>query len=566
MTLKFTNVIYKTVLYCLSALSFSVLAQSTLIHNIQGYTFLNNGQLTKFSAIVFEDGKVVETFGEKDKKKNAELLKSYPNAVFIDGKGQTMLPGLIDGHAHFLGLGYNLMQVDVRGIKSKQKTALKVAQYAKQNPKLNWILGRGWNQVLWPSKEFPTAKDLDEYEADRPIVLSRVDGHAVWLNTKAMQLAGITRNTISPDGGEIVKDHDGEPTGVLIDNAENLITEKIPNQDDTKLMTAFNKVNQHLLELGITSVHDAGIDHDSYHFLKDQVADDNFKVRVYAMLAATDSKLEDMLKHGFVNDPKDMLSIRSVKIYGDGALGSRGAAMLAPYHDDAKNTGLLVTSPARLNVLFSTIFNYDFQINIHAIGDRANRIALDEFETAYKSKPEARTFRNRIEHAQVVNLEDIPRFKQLDILPSMQPTHATSDKNMAKDRIGEERLKGAYAWQSFLKQGSVVVAGSDFPVELANPFFGLHAAITRQDREDQPHGGWIKEQSLTVAQALKAFTIDAAFGAHQDKILGGLVKGKWADFILIDQDIFEIDAKNIWKTKVLETWIAGKKAFSAKGE
>lgn len=555
MTLKITKFMCKTMLFCLGTLTFNSLAQSTLIHNIKGYTFLNNGQLIEFSNIVFENGKVIET--------GVDLQKSFPAALIIDGKGKTMLPGLIDGHAHFLGLGYNLMQVDVRGIKSKQKTALKVAQYAKQNPNLSWILGRGWNQVLWPDKKFPTAKDLDEYEAERPIVLSRVDGHAVWLNSKAMQLAGITRNTISPDGGEIVKDNNGEPTGVLIDNAENLIADKIPNQDSTMLMTAFNKVNQHLLELGITSVHDAGIDHDTYHFFKNQVAENNFKVRVYAMLAATDNHLEDMLKLGFVNDPMDRLSIRSVKIYGDGALGSRGAAMLAPYHDDAQNVGLLVTSPARLNALFSTIFNYDFQINIHAIGDRANRIALDEFEAAFKVNPLAATFRNRIEHAQVVNLDDIPRFKQLGILPSMQPTHATSDKNMAKDRIGEERLKGAYAWQTFLKQGSVVVAGSDFPVELANPFFGLHAAITRQDREDQPNGGWIKEQSLTVAQALKAFTIDAAFGAHQDKVLGGLEKGKWADFILVDQDIFEIDAKTIWKTKVLETWIAGEKEFSA---
>lgn len=551
MTLNIIKIIQTSLLLTLTVISTSTLSQATLVHNVKGYTYLNSGELTQFSAIVFEDGKVIAT--------GDNLQKSYPDSTIIDGEGKTMLPGLTDGHVHYLGLGFNLLQVDVRDIPSKQKTAFKVAQYAKENPELAWIKGRGWNQVLWPSKKFPTAKDLDEYIVDKPVVLGRVDGHAVWLNSKAMSLAGITRNTISPDGGEIVKDKTGEPTGVLIDNAENLVWEKIPKQTDVERLAAFNKVNQHLLELGITSVHDAGIDHDSYHFLQDQIKAENFKVRVYAMLAATDDKLEEMLEHGYIEDDNDMLSIRSVKIYGDGALGSRGAAMLAPYHDDPENRGLLLTKPDRLRELYKIIFNYDFQVNIHAIGDRANKIALDEFEFAFKNKPSSKKLRNRIEHAQVIDVEDIPRFKTLDVLPSMQPTHATSDKNMAQDRIGEERLKGAYAWQTFLKQGSKVIAGSDFPVELANPFFGLHAAVTRQDRDNQPEQGWIKQESLTIEQAFKAFTLDAAYGAHQDKVLGGLEKGKWADFILIDQDIFDIEPKDIWKTKVLQTWVAGSK-------
>ncbi|GHB66836.1 amidohydrolase [Psychrosphaera saromensis] len=558
MALNIIKIIQKSFLLSLAisltSISTSALSQTTLVHNVKGYTYLNNGQLAEFSAIVFEDGKVITT--------GANLQKNYPDALVIDGKGKTLLPGLIDGHGHYLGLGFNLLQVDVRDIASKQKTAFKVAQYAKANPELNWIKGRGWNQVLWPSKEFPTAKDLDEYVADKPVVLGRVDGHAVWLNSKAMSLAGITRNTISPDGGEIVKDKTGEPTGILIDNAENLLWENVPKQTDAERLAAFNKVNQHLLGLGITSVHDAGIDHNTYHFLQDQIKAENFKVRVYAMLAATDDKLEEMLKHGYISDDNELLSIRSVKIYGDGALGSRGAAMLSAYHDDPKNTGLLLTKPDRLRELYKIIFNYDFQINIHAIGDRANKIALDEFEFAFKNKASSKNLRNRIEHAQVIQLEDIPRFKALDILPSMQPTHATSDKNMAQDRIGAQRLKGAYAWQTFLKQGSKVIAGSDFPVELANPFFGLHAAVTRQDRKNLPEQGWIKEESLTIEQAFKAFTLDAAYGAHQDKTLGGLEQGKWADFILIDQDIFTIEAKDIWKTKVLETWVAGKKQHS----
>lgn len=533
--------------------TFSI-AQVTLVENVKGYTYVNTGELVTFSNLAFSKGRVLEI--------GHDLSNKFPGAKKINGNGKTLIPGLTDGHAHFLGLGMNLLQVDVRGIKSAEQTAYKVAQYQKQNQQLEWIVGRGWNQVLWPDKRFPTAKDLDEYVTNKPVVLSRVDGHAVWLNSKALEIAGITKGSVSPDGGEIVKDKDGNPTGILIDNAEQLIWQKVPNASNQKMRLAFNKVSDHLLKLGITTVHDAGIDFQSYQFLNQQLKDDVFKVRVYAMLAASDEKLEQMLGAGYINDSKDKLSIRSVKIYGDGALGSRGAALLSPYDDDKENKGLLVTKPERLAVLFDQIFAHDFQINIHAIGDRANRIALDQFEVAFKEYPHARHFRNRIEHAQVVAIDDIPRFKQLDILPSMQPTHATSDKNMAKDRIGEARLKGAYAWQSFINQGSPVVSGSDFPVELANPFYGLHAAVTRQDREDQPEGGWLKHEALTVEQAFKSFTLDAAYGAHQESVLGGLEHGKWADFIVIDQDIFSIETKDIWRTQVLETWVAGEKLYS----
>ena len=527
----------------------------TLIYNVKGYTFDDNEHLAQFDSIVISDGKV--------KNIGQGLAKSFTGKDTIDGKGKTMLPGLIDGHAHFMGLGFNLLKVDVRGIKSADATAKKVASYVKANPKLEWILGRGWNQVLWPKQQFPTAKDLDEYVTDKPVVLKRVDGHAVWLNSKAMALAGINKHSVSPDGGEIVKDENGEPTGVLIDNAEELIWQKVPQESAQKWELAFDKVNDHLLSLGITSVHDAGVGYRGYQFFNKKLADGDFKVRVYGMLSGADDKLPEMLEQGFVNDSSDLLSIRSVKIYGDGALGSRGAALLVPYDDDKENTGLLVTKPEKLRVLFDQIFSHNFQINIHAIGDRANKIALDEFEFAYKNTPQAKQLRNRIEHAQVVHLDDIPRFKELAVLPSMQPTHATSDKNMAEARIGKERLKGAYAWQTFLRQGSKVVLGSDFPVELANPFYGLHAAVTRQDRDNLPEQGWLPHESLTLEQALKSFTLDAAYGAHQEQKLGSLQQGKWADFILVDRDIFAIPAEDLWKTKVLETWVAGKPMYQA---
>jgi predicted amidohydrolase YtcJ len=262
-----------------------------------------------------------------------------------------------------------------------------------------------------------------------------------------------------------------------------------------------------------------------------------------------------------VQDQYDWLSIRSVKAYGDGALGSRGAALLQPYSDAQDNTGLLVTREQDLKPLFDLVLGKGFQLNFHAIGDRANRLALDQFADSFE-RMGGKSLRNRVEHAQVVNVDDIPRFKALNIIPAMQPTHATSDMNMAKDRVGAARLKGAYAWQTFLKQGSPVAFGSDFPVELSNPFFGLHAAVTRQDRNNSPDSGWIPSEAVTLKQAFRGFTLDAAYAAHQEHILGGLTEGKWADFILIDQDVFTTSPQNIWKTQVLETWIAGEKRFT----
>jgi predicted amidohydrolase YtcJ len=525
---------------------------STLYHNVKGYTFDKAEKFVEFNSVLIEDGKVVNIGNNLNVEADTR----------IDGKGKVMLPGLIDGHAHFMGLGTNLLQVNVRGLESADATSLKVAEYAKANPKLKWIVGRGWNQELWAGKSFPTASDLDKYNSNKPVVLKRVDGHAVWLNSKAMELAGITSATKSPKGGEIIKDENGEPTGVLIDNAENLVWSKVPTKGPEHQGLAFEKANEHLLSIGITSVHDAGIGYENYKFFKQKQRNDELQVRLYAMLGASDSKLADMLEQGIIQDNQDKLFIRSVKIYGDGALGSRGAALLKPYQDAPNKRGLLVTQPDKLRKLYDQIFAKGFQINIHAIGDRANKLALDEFQHAYKQYPLATRLRNRIEHAQVVHVDDIPRFKQLDVLPSMQPTHATSDKNMAENRIGKERLKGAYAWQTFLKQGSKVVSGSDFPVELANPFYGIHAAVTRQDRDNQPESGWLAHESLTVEQALKSFTLDAAYGAHQEKMLGSLEVGKWADFIIVDQDILKADKKDIWNTQVLETWIAGEKLYS----
>lgn len=532
------------------------IAKPTVIGNVKGYTLSNSGALIQFSYLAFENGKVI-AIGDQT------ILNGLADSQVIDGKGKTLLPGLIDSHGHQLMLGETLLNIDVRDIKTAKETAEFVKNYADKNPQLPWITGRGWNQVLWPDKAFPTSKQLDEYISNRPVWLKRIDGHAGWANSHALKLANINKDTLDPPGGKIERDENGEPSGVLIDTAMSLLTQHIPDANEAALTANLNAATQHLLSLGVTSMHDAGISESVYHFYRKKAQNNQLGMRIYAMLSAVDPKLENMLGKGRISDEKDMLSIRSVKAYGDGALGSRGAALLAPYSDEPENMGLLITQEYQLKPLFDLVISNGFQLNFHAIGDRANQLALDQFAQTFESIGGSE-LRHRIEHAQVIALNDIPRFKQLGIIPAMQPTHATSDMNMAEDRIGKDRLRGAYAWKRFVEQGSPIAMGSDFPVELANPFYGLHAAVTRQDRQNQPKAGWIPSQSLSLEQAFKGFTIDSAYAAHQEDVLGGLTVGKWADFILIDQNIFAISPQQIWRTKVLETWLAGEKVYDAK--
>ena len=537
----------------LSACSQQHETNELVIENINGYTFDNDRQLQRFQTLALQDGKVLATG-------DATLALAYPNAEKINGQGKTLIPGITDAHGHVSSLGYTLLSVDVRGRKSAQAAAEEVAAYAAEKPTLNWIQGRGWNQVLWPDQQYPSAAILDAQINDRPVWLERIDGHAGWANSKALALAGITGETVSPPGGEIIRHSNGQPTGVLIDNAMNLVTRVIPAPNDGEIILALETVSQHLLSLGITSTHDAGVS-SAEHRLYRQIADSgDMRVRIYGMISSTNVDIAQTLDAGHSVDNLDLYSMRSIKVYVDGALGSRGAAMLAPYTDRTDHSGLLVTSTDQLRDLFKKSIAADFQVAIHAIGDKGNRIALDEVEYAYGTVG-GRHLRHRIEHSQIVHLEDIPRFKFLDVIPSMQPTHATSDMNMAEDRIGPERIKGAYAWRSFLDQGSRVVSGSDYPIELANPFHGIHAAVTRQNQENMPTAGWIAEEAMTLEEVMRSFTIDAAWAAHQEARLGGLTAGKWADFILLDQDIFQVDSEKLWRTQVLETWVAGDRVY-----
>lgn len=553
--LRFTQLIkYSAATLCSLALV-APLAQAKTIQytNANGYTLNAKGELIRFTHFVVQDDLIQSV--------DADVSSTIET---VNLEGQTVLPGLIDAHGHILGLGSNLLEVDLRGSTSEKEAANRVityiAQAASSEEESDWIIGRGWNQVLWPSKEFPSKETLDALIKDRPIYLSRVDGHAAWLNSKALALAGIDRNTISPAGGEIVKDANGEPTGVLIDNAELLLQDVLPKPSKKQFKRALEAAQAHLLSLGITSAHDAGISKQVRDFYIQEAESNALKFRIYAMLAATDPQLLSMLKSGHYLDDDALLSIRSVKVYGDGALGSRGAALLKPYSDDPSNSGLLVTSPETLPMLFNNIIGANFQLNIHAIGDRANRLALQQFAKTFAIFPE-NSERHRVEHAQVIAVEDIPLFKEYGVIPSMQPTHATSDMNMAEDRLGKARLKGAYAWQTFLQQGSRIAFGSDFPVELANAFHGLHAAVTRQNAFEEPAQGWIKSESVSRIQALKGFTIDAAYSAFQEDLLGSIEAGKKADFIVVNKDYFEVDNAEIRNIKVLQTFVNGEQVY-----
>lgn len=554
MTKTTNKILTLTFIFAPFLLASKSFAQCKIISNIKGHTAVTNStEIRHFDWLAFDQGKILQTGTNPVASKFSDCKK-------INGNGSFVLPGLIDAHGHVSALGNEMLRVILRDVKSELAAVQKVKQFAQDNKQASWILGRGWNQVLWLNKNFPSKHSLDKAGINRPVVLRRIDGHAAWVNSKALEIAGITKQTPDPQGGKIERDKNGEATGLLIDNAIYLVEKKIPKTTFLEQDFAFDKAFQHLLSLGITSVHDAGVSQLDFDIYKARMRENRMPVRIYGMLDGASNNLDGWLNEGKVQDEAGRLSVRSVKLYSDGALGSRGAALLTPYSDDIDNKGLLLTKPKDLEKLVKKIISKDFQVNVHAIGDRGNRLVLDSIEKAYDSVG-GRQLRNRIEHSQIVSLKDIPRFKDLDMIASMQPVHATSDKNMAGDRLGKERLKGAYAWQKLIQQGTIIASGSDFPVELANAFHGLHAAVTRQSRDNLPIDGWLPNERMTRAQALRSFTLDAAYAAHQDKIIGSLETGKWADFILVDQDLFTIEAEKIWDTQVIQTWIAGELVF-----
>jgi len=522
------------------------------IRNIAGYTPTDDG-LREFSVLVIDDaGRIVATGGD-------ELLDGIPEGKQIDGAGRIVLPGLTDAHAHIYSLGLLAISLDLTGISSLEAAVERIDEYAGQRS-AGWILGRGWNQVVWPVKEFPRATDIDGVVTDRPVWLRRIDGHAGWANSKALELAGIDDTTPDPIGGKIIRDDRGKATGVLVDKAMNIVDRQVPAPERQDIREAYRRAVDMLLALGITGVHDAGISKTQAEVFMSMADDAELDIRVYAMLSDAGANLdafpEPVRRYG-----DDRVDIASVKLYADGALGSRGAAMIDPYDDDPENRGLPFWTQDQLNGFVKKANAKGFQVGIHAIGDLGNRMALDAFDKAQGGQ--ASPLRNRVEHAQIIAIDDIPRFAKLGVIASMQPTHATSDMNMAEDRIGPERIRGGYAWRRLLDSGAVIASGSDFPVEFPNPFFGLYAAITRQDRAGLPHGGWHPDQALSREEALHSFTLAAAYAAHQEDRLGSLDPGKWADFIVIDRDYFDVPASEIDDIRVLQTWVGGRLVYDA---
>lgn len=534
-------------LFCLT--SHAVNAETIQLKNIKGYSHDGNA-LKQFNELFFDSnsGKILDS-------NKVDLTE----VKVIDGESQVVLPGLHDAHGHILGYGLSKLLVDLRGTKSLDEALHQTQTYLTDNQDYPWVIGRGWNQVLWPGKAFPNRYDLDKISKDKPIWLERIDGHAGWANSKALEIAGINRETAKNDD-LILKDSEGVPTGILIDNAMDKIYRHVPDINRAMKNKAIALALKDLAAVGLTFVHDAGIDLENYEIYEEMAKANQLPIRIYAMLGSHDKNLKSLLGKGHLNIDNHLI-VRSVKLMIDGALGSYGAIMHEPYSDDSSKTGAYVQTPEQIKTLLDEVVKAEFQANIHAIGDKGNTEVI-----ALLSRPQMNSskLRHRVEHAQILRLEDIMKFKKHDLIASMQPTHATSDMNMAEDRIGPERIKGAYAWQKLFKAGVVVASGSDFPVELINPFHGIHAAVTRQNHQNQPEGGWYSDQAMSVEQALQSFTINAAFAAHAETFSGSLDVGKQADFIVIDQDIFTIEPQNIWKTKILETWVAGNRVYQAK--
>jgi len=529
----------------IAALLASPASAETLISNVNGVQVGADGKLQHFTGLlVGDDGRVKEVLN------GPPPIVRYPN--IIDGGGRTLLPGLIDAHGHVLGLGFSALQLDLVGTSSLDDLKQRLKAYAAAHPDARWIQGRGWNQELWPQKNFPTAADLDSVVSDRPVVLERVDGHAIVVNGAAMKAAGVTAQTPAPPGGRI-------ENGLFVDNAIGLIAKSVPPATAAESDQALAKAQDILLSYGITGVGSMSTSLDDWNAMRR--AGESGRLNERLMVYADELKLLGA-------EPKptpwlygDRLRMVGIKFYADGALGSRGAWLKQPYADKSDTRGLQFHSDAEMLQLADTAASHGFQIATHAIGDAANAQVISTYETM--SRKYGRDHRWRIEHFQIVDPADIPRIAPAGIIASMQPTHQTSDRLMAEKRLGPKRLAGAYAWQTVLKSGAHLAFGSDFPVESPNPFPGLSAAVSRQDMQGQPPGGWIPAERLTFAQALAAFTRGAAYAGFAEDKIGSLDPGKWADFILIDRDPTKVDPIALGNTRVLETWVAGKRVWQS---
>lgn len=544
----------RTALTALAAVSTLALAApalaDTLIDNVDGVTIDAEGKVLRFTGLVFdEEGKVTQVLGRGEERPRVDYR--------LDGEGQVMLPGMIDAHVHVMDIGFGALTLDLSATTSLEDALAKIKAFAEENPGRPWILGRGWNQEKWGLGRFPTAAELDAVVADRPVWLERADNHANWGNTLAITTAGITAKTADPAGGKIIRDAKGAPAGVFVDNAVRLVGKVVPAPRPEDRDVAFAKAQEVLLTKGVTAVADMGTKMADWGAYRRAGDAGRLQIRImsYADSFDTLELVAGPEPTGWLYD--DRLRMGGIKLYLDGALGSRGATLKAPYHDDPGAKGLPLLSPAQLRNLMSRAAMDNFQTAIHAIGDAANAevlAAIGELSESYKGDR-----RWRIEHAQIVDPVDLPLLGQHGIIASMQPLHQTSDRLMAEARLGPDRLDGAYPWRSVMNVGGRLAFGSDAPVEPADPWAGFAAAISRTDAEGEPFGGWFPQETVSREAALSGFTSDAAFAGFAEERFGRLILGERADFLLVDRDPLLASPDDIRATKVMQVWIGGVK-------
>lgn len=529
-----------------------------LLDNANGYTLDEDGDLVRFTGMLFDPatGRVTRLLSRRDDRPRQVDFRH-------DAEGRTVVPGLIDAHGHMMGLGFGAIQLDLSDTTSLAEAQQRLATYTRENPTLRWIVGRGWNQEVWGLGRFPNAADLDAAVSDRPAWLVRVDGHAGVANSAAMQAAGITADTQAPEGGMIERSGNA-PSGLFVDAAMGLIADRIPVPQPPVRDIAFQEGQDILLSHGITMMHDMGTSQSDWDVFRRAGDTGQLRVRIVSYAGDLDTLLDvagDRMTAWLYNG---RLRMNGLKLYMDGALGSRGALLLQPYADAPGQRGLSLLDGVGLRNRISRLALDRFQPAVHAIGDAANRETLDAIDDVADRYSDDRRW--RIEHAQIVSPADLPRFGQHGIIASMQPVHQTSDRTMAEARLGPDRLQGAYAWNTMLRNGSHLAFGSDFPVESPNPFPGLAAGVTRQDANGQPIGGWQAHERLTMSQAFAAFTTGAAYAGFAEDQVGRLERGLYADFVILDRDIFDVPPEQVRETQVIETWVGGQRTWTRESQ
>ena len=512
-----------------------------------GILYTVDAKFSTAQAMAISNGRIIEVGSTR------AIAAKYIGKETVDAKGKFIYPGLIDAHAHFLGYGQFLQSADLVGTSSWDEILQRLQQFAVNN-KEGWIIARGWDQNDWAIKEFPTNDRLNELFPDRPVLLERIDGHAAIANQKAIELAGLQAGQTLTGGDIQVKD--GKLTGILIDNAIELVGKKIPAQTGKDYMLALTSAEKNCFAVGLTTVDDCGLDYSDVTNIRAMQSAGQLKIRLYVMLSDKPANFLALEKSGKIKT--DRLNVRSFKVYGDGALGSRGACLLQPYSDQPGHLGFLLSKPEHFDSVANWIAQRGFQMCTHAIGDSGNRSILNTYAKYLKGKNDLRW---RIEHAQVINASDFGTFGNNSIVPSVQPTHATSDMYWAGDRLGKERVKGAYAYQQLLKQNGWIPLGTDFPVEDISPFKTFYAAVVRKDAKGWPENGFQMENALTREQALRGMTIWAAKSNFEEMEKGSLEAGKFADFIILDRDIMKVPEKELLQASVLETYVGGERVF-----